>query len=52
VTNSPTLRFASNVLSQRKEEVRRQDGTEGVDLRLLFSTEVKTFLSRGGMGLQ
>jgi hypothetical protein len=32
VDNSPTLRFASNTLSTRKEEARRMDGFSTVDL--------------------
>jgi hypothetical protein len=32
VDNSPSLRFASNILSQRKEKVRKKDGFETVNL--------------------
>ena len=36
VDNSPNLRFASNILSERKEEIRKKDGFEDVNLGDLF----------------
>jgi hypothetical protein len=49
VDNSPNLRFASNVLSQRKEEVRKKDGFEGVDLKRVFAEEVGKYFRRIGV---
>jgi hypothetical protein len=52
VENSPNLRFSSNVLSQRKENIRKEDGFDGVNLGELFRREIGTFLQRVGSSPQ
>ena len=46
VDNSPSLRFASNVLSQRKEDVRRLDVFDDIDISLTYRTQVGSFLQK------
>ena len=40
------------MLSQRKEEVRRKDGFEGIQLPALFATTVTHYLQRIGVSPQ
>lgn len=51
VDNSPSLRFASNTLSVRKEETRRLDAFDKVDLASVWRKEVREFLERVGVSL-
>jgi hypothetical protein len=51
VDNSPSLRFASNTLSQRKEEVRRMDSFDEIDIGLTFRTQISSFLSKSNISV-
>ena len=46
VDNSPSLRFASNILSQRKEEVRKLDVFDDIDISLTYRTQIGSFLHK------
>ena len=52
VDNSPNLRFSTNVLSQRKELIRKEDYFESINLLDLFRREVTNFLQRIGSSPQ
>jgi hypothetical protein len=49
IDNSPSLRFASNTLSARKEETRRLDAFDKVDLAAAWRTELPQFMARAGV---
>lgn len=51
VDNSPSLRFASNTLSSRKEDIRRKDCFDSIPLDQLFREEVIKFTQREGISL-
>jgi hypothetical protein len=52
VDNSPSLRFASNTLSSRKEEARKIDAFDQIDIASAFRTEIASFLHKLNISVQ
>lgn len=52
VENSPSLRFATNILSERKDEIRKQGLFDNIDLKQYFLSEFQNLLNKLGINLE
>lgn len=52
IENSPSLRFATNVLSERKEEIRKKGTFDNVELKAYFLKEFSELLKKLGINVE